>query len=295
MPWHTTNDLDRFHARAGAFLRTRPAENTLLLTTLDNVRVRGGRSYGDEAPTYGWWELPDGTVGGAYLHTPPYPVLVSAVPDQAIASLVDIVAAMRTFNAEQRLAESVAAHWLRQPGAQVEPGRRLRLYRLEGLTPPDRAAPGRARPAEPSDRPLLIAWYEMFGAELGEPGHDVATVVDERIGYGGLVLWQDGAATVSMAGRNRIQAGTVRIGPVFTPVEFRGRGYASAVTAEVSHRAQQLGAEVVLFTDPANPTSNAIYQRLGYRPIEDRAVLTLLTDASIVDGPTEPETAHSEH
>jgi hypothetical protein len=31
--------------------------------------------------------------------------------------------------------------------------------------------------------------------------------------------------------------------------------------------------DVVLFTDLANPTSNALYQRLGYRPVEDRAVV----------------------
>jgi predicted GNAT family acetyltransferase len=66
----------------------------------------------------------------------------------------------------------------------------------------------------------------------------------------------------------------VRIGPVYTPPEFRGAGYASAVTAELSLRALEAGAaEVLLYTDLDNPVSNSIYQRIGYRAVEDRVVL----------------------
>jgi predicted GNAT family acetyltransferase len=70
----------------------------------------------------------------------------------------------------------------------------------------------------------------------------------------------------------------LRIGPVYTPPEFRGSGYASAVTAAVSLRAREAGAEeVLLCTDLANPTSNSIYRRIGYRPVEDRVVLGFFT------------------
>ncbi|WP_323187335.1 GNAT family N-acetyltransferase [Streptomyces sp. NBC_00006] len=61
--------------------------------------------------------------------------------------------------------------------------------------------------------------------------------------------------------------------PVYTPPALRGRGYAAAVTAEVSRAARAEGAEeVLLFTDLSNPTSNALYQRLGYRPVREFAV-----------------------
>ena len=67
----------------------------------------------------------------------------------------------------------------------------------------------------------------------------------------------------------------VRVGPVYTPPGLRGRGYGGAATAAVSQAALGAGArEVVLYTDLANPTSNALYQRLGYRPVEDRVVLS---------------------
>ena len=67
--------------------------------------------------------------------------------------------------------------------------------------------------------------------------------------------------------------GMVRVDPVYTPAHLRGRGYAGAVTVEVSRAALAAGAtDVVLFTDPANPTSNALYQRIGYVPLTDWAV-----------------------
>ena len=73
--------------------------------------------------------------------------------------------------------------------------------------------------------------------------------------------------------------GMVRIGPVYTPPERRGRGYASAATAALSQRLLDAGAEeVLLYTDLANPVSNSIYQRIGYRPVEDRVVLAFSAD-----------------
>jgi predicted GNAT family acetyltransferase len=77
-----------------------------------------------------------------------------------------------------------------------------------------------------------------------------------------------------MAAITRQVAGMVRVGPVYTPPERRGRGYGTAATAAVSERALRAGAEeVLLYTDLANPVSNSIYQRIGYRPVEDRLVL----------------------
>src|SRR5262247_405011 len=98
MPWHTTADLSRFDGRDGSFLRARPAENTLLLTTMDHLRTQGRHAFGTDDPVYGWWESADATVCGAYLRTPPHPVIVSTVAEEAIDSLVDIVAAAGRFN-----------------------------------------------------------------------------------------------------------------------------------------------------------------------------------------------------
>ena len=65
-----------------------------------------------------------------------------------------------------------------------------------------------------------------------------------------------------------------RVAPVYTPPEHRANGYGSAVTAAVSQHVMNAGAtSVVLFTDLANPTSNSIYQKIGYRPVYDSTEL----------------------
>ena len=84
------------------------------------------------------------------------------------------------------------------------------------------------------------------------------------------MLWDDGGTPVSMAMLRAPSAGVSRIGPVFTPRDARGHGYGSAVTASASDRARRGGVDdVVLFADLANPTSNAIYQRIGFEPVSD--------------------------
>ncbi|MEZ5093819.1 GNAT family N-acetyltransferase [Nocardioides sp.] len=74
--------------------------------------------------------------------------------------------------------------------------------------------------------------------------------------------------------------GVSRVGPVFTPREHRGRGYAAAAVALVSARLLEQGVRVCLFTDQANPTSNALYERLGYRRVVDMAEYVVAGDAT---------------
>jgi predicted GNAT family acetyltransferase len=99
-------------------------------------------------------------------------------------------------------------------------------------------------------------------------------MVNDRIGFGGLVFWEHHGRPVSLAGRNRAAAGQARIGPVYTPPDLRGRGFGGAATVAITQAALADGAEgVVLFTDLANLASNTLYQRLGYRPVSDWTVL----------------------
>jgi predicted GNAT family acetyltransferase len=90
----------------------------------------------------------------------------------------------------------------------------------------------------------------------------------------GHILWEVDGRVVSYAAVGKPINGMSRVGPVYTPPEDRGHGYGSAVTAAVTQWALDAGAEnVVLFTDLANPVSNSIYQRIGYRPVYDSTEL----------------------
>ncbi|HEU4348387.1 MAG TPA: GNAT family N-acetyltransferase [Actinoplanes sp.] len=269
MGWHTTTSAEEFLAGAGEFLRSRPVENTILLTVATAVRDRGS-----DDPLFGWFTR-GGRVDGAFLHTPPYPLVVSAVPPGSLPALAETLAdrPLPEFNARPADADEFAAAWRARTGQRTKGCMRTRLFRLDELTPPA-PPPGRPRVAGPDDRALLIDWFDAFQADIGANHRGVEDLVDHELSYGGLTLWEVHGTPVAMAGVTVPAAGMVRVIAVYTPLEMRGHGYGGAVTAAVSQAALDAGAEdVVLFTDLANPTSNALYQRLGYRPVEDRHVM----------------------
>ena len=277
MPWFLSDSLPEYSATVGGLLARRPAQHTILLGAIATLRAAGTQAFGATAPLFGWWQEPDGEVSAAFLHTPPFPVALTSVPVPAAVALARALAARaRTVggvNADPGGADAFARAWHELTGDTVELHMRSRLFQLGGLRWPDPRPPGQARVAGPADRSLLIAWSEAFHREAQSGPEDVVSMVDDRLSYRGLSLWEDAGQPVSMAGLTRITAGQVRVGPVYTPPGLRGRGYAGAVTCVVSQAALDAGADrVLLFTDLANPTSNALYQRLGYEPLEDRAV-----------------------
>jgi GNAT superfamily N-acetyltransferase len=279
MAWTLSADVSRYLARAGEFLRSRPAEHSVLLTVTEAVRIGGPGTFGDDPPLFGWYTRDGGPVTAACVHTPPYPVALTAMPDLAAAALARTLADRRRpvagVGGPPGPARAFAGQWQRQTGQPAHVSRRERLYRLGELAPPDPAPPGRARAAAATDTALLLAWLAAFQSEADPAGGPVRrAMVDERISYGGLTVWEAGDGPVSLAGRTRAVAGQARIGPVYTPPAHRGHGYGGAVTIAVSQQALAAGvAEVLLYTDLANPTSNALYQRLGYQPVTDSVQL----------------------
>ncbi|MFD9258689.1 GNAT family N-acetyltransferase [Streptomyces sp. NPDC059538] len=274
MTWTFTTDLAAYVSAAGPAVAARPVSNTLMLTVTDSLLRRGSDAYGDDTPFFGWWTGPDGTVAGGLLCTPPYPVVLAVLPEEAVRALgaalatEPLLAAAHGFNALRPDAQTLAEAW----GRPTRVAEELRLYRLAGLVAPDPAPAGRARPATEADLPLLLEWITAFNAEAGVPSKASETFLRDRISYGGFLLWEHAGAPVSLAAFSRTIGSASRVGPVYTPPEHRGRGYAAGITHAASEAAYAAGAtEVLLFTDLANPTSNGIYLRLGYAPVEDRA------------------------
>ncbi|MFE5164880.1 GNAT family N-acetyltransferase [Streptomyces sp. NPDC056697] len=292
MAWTVTYDLDEFRAAAGDFLGARPARHTTLLTVVSSLVAGGSGRYGEQPPVYGWW-AGEGSVEGAFLCTPPYPPLLSPLPGEAARALARTLAAdgeqkITGVNAGCETAETFATAWTELTGARSDVEQHHRLYRLGTLTPPDPAPPGRPRTATAADRELLLTWYEGFTRETQALMDDVAAQVDDKLGHDGITLWELDGRPVACAGISRTVAGMARVSLVYTPSELRGRGYAGAATAAVSRAARAAGVqEILLFTDLDNPTSNALYQRLGYRPLEDHLVLSFTSAERTV-----PEQGH---
>ncbi len=127
-----------------------------------------------------------------------------------------------------------------------------------------------------ADLELVTDWWLAFSEELVETisRQQAAQAISNRYGVdplvGGLRLWEADNSPVSLAGYTGPTPNSIRIGPVYTPPEQRGHGYATAVVAGLSQELLDKGfAFVTLYTDLANPTSNHIYQDIGYLPVAD--------------------------
>ncbi|WP_149183395.1 GNAT family N-acetyltransferase [Streptomyces sp. TRM49041] len=279
MGWELSYDVGAFQRAAADCLEREPARCTALLTVAETVRVHGPRAYangGDSGrPRFGWWrEGPDGPVEAAFLQTPPQAPLLGPMPERAARELAvalrtdgaDLTGAKGVDGSAQVFADAWAGHGT---GTRWEVTHRLRLLRLAELTPPHPAPPGAARRATPDDVPLTAAWMREFHVDTGQdpgPGADFTDNIARRVANGVLYLWEADGRPVAMAAHSPVVAGQSRIGPVYTPPGRRGQGYGGAVTAAVTGAALAGDArQVLLFADAANRTTNALYERLGYR------------------------------
>jgi predicted GNAT family acetyltransferase len=266
MEWVVEDDLAAYGKRVLPWLQQDPVLNTVastvLVTRIDNTIVT-------RDPWLAWLADDAGEVAGLALRTPPYGLLVSVLPPEAVEPLVAIApAGLPSASGRADVVEAVAAAYATRTGGRAQVDKSLRLYRL--AEPPTCApVPGRLRVAGPADVDLGARWYTDFGADAGVTVSPEARSDTERIvAQGRLLLWEDGGRPVAMVGHSPTVAGVTRIGPVWTPPEHRRHGYATAATAEVA-RTLRASGEVVLYADNANPTSTGIYLRIGFRPVAE--------------------------
>lgn len=147
----------------------------------------------------------------------------------------------------------------------------MRIYGLAAVEPIALVA-GKLRLATAADRPLLLQWYRDFDLEAmptSSSMQEIDRTVDRGLQAQSIYLWEDGQPVSLVSGRKALPTAG-RIAPVYTPPEYRRRGYATAAVAALSQRLLDQGCErCFLFTDLANPTSNHIYQAIGYQPLCD--------------------------
>jgi GNAT superfamily N-acetyltransferase len=262
------DDAGSFLARAEPWLLEAEAENNLILAVAHRLLATAP---GESAPylaPYLAVLASGGAVQGCAFRTPPMKLGITRMPRSAIPLLVEDV--RRVYGAIPGVlgpvndAGAFAAAWSEHVGARTVEGMRQGIYRLERVRPPRAFPNGRLRPATPEDRELAVRWSLDFIEEVDVDHRDVETGVSERIAAETLWFWDDGEPRSMAAEGGRTPNGS-RIGWVFTPPEWRGRGYASACVAEASRRLLAAGRRFCfLYTDLANPTSNALYQRIGY-------------------------------
>ncbi len=269
-------DLAAFAARVNPYLFAHEAEHCLPIGIL-STRLAG---FQDDEPLYmGCVTEEDERIALVAIQTPPHNIVLSLPADgsdatAAIQALVsdarDACGTLPGVHAPSGLAEAFASAWRAFTGNSYRANLRERIYRLRQVQWP-RSTPGRLRHIEESDRGLLRIWLRDFMREALGQETPVEKMIDGRLRGkpSGMYLWEDGQP-VSIAGFGNPTPNGIRIGPVYTPPDLRGRGYASALVAQTSQRLLDEGRQFCfLFTDLANPISNHIYRAIGYEPVSD--------------------------
>ena len=267
-----------FLERAEPWLLTREDEHNLHLS-LAYARRQNGET--EEDSLFATVER-DGEVVGCVIRTPPHKLLVTTMPLDAVPSVVavadDMYDEIPAVLGPADVAEAVATAWVETRGGSWQAGMRQRIYRLDEVTRPT-AVGGHLRVAEPADLELAVEWAAGFARDAGhqfERPRDATVSIIER---GALHIWEDGEPVSMAAAQGRTPNG-IRVGYVYTPERFRGRGYASAAVAELSQRMLDSGLRFcVLYTDLSNPTSNVIYKRIGYREVVDVSDMDMVARA----------------
>ncbi|WP_319421105.1 GNAT family N-acetyltransferase [Pleurocapsa sp. FMAR1] len=215
-----------------------------------------------------------GLIKTTAIQTPPRKLMLAKSTDnKAVDSIAkDIASPNKSLPgviAPKSEAIIFARTWQSLTGQAFELAVAMKIHQLE-IVQPITSASGNLRLATQSDRNLLIKWGKAFEDEaLGdnEPRSDHQLWFNRHLKQKSLFVWQD-KVSVSMAAFGGATPNGIRINAVYTPPEYRGKGYATSCVAGVSQQLlNQDYKYCFLFTNLANPISNHIYRQIGYQPV----------------------------
>ena len=141
------------------------------------------------------------------------------------------------------------------------------IYRCEEVQMPEVSENLVFRRASEKDISKLGDWAERFHEEAvpHDPGYDGQELVRQKNKEGMFYVVEKLGQLVSLVGWSRNIGSSSSVNFVYTPKELRGNGYASYGVAMLTQKLLDEGCrETNLYTDMSNPTSNKIYQNVGY-------------------------------
>lgn len=262
-----TSDPAEFQATTFPFLERDPVLHTLIMS---NVAERAAGTYRDEPGPSCYVSVHDdaGEVTGVAMRTPGRPVYLGALREdlarEVADAYLDLIPDLAGVAGDRAAATGFAERWSERRGTSWTETVGTRLHKLGRLTP--LPAEGSPRPMTGEEVRLAADWVVVEFPELD--GAEVAWA-ERHLRDGTLWFWEVDGAPVSMVAHRLPVFGVSRVGPVYTPVEYRRNGYAGALTGHVSAKILAEGNQACLYTDLANPTSNKIYAQLGYTPVAD--------------------------
>ena len=277
--------IKEFYHAAYDFLMRHEAQN---LIPLGNIIIgeKGEDKSGWRDPA-NWFmaAVSDGAeVQLAAVMTPPHNITLYArenkIDESAVSFLINGIADVPVpgVTAKRDMALYFANTYCAVKSMKYETVMEQRIYELTEVSPGIPRV-GTMRLADESDMCFLPYWLEAFysaetyGKTTMNIPQDGAPYLD-KIKQKKIYVLEDGGKPVSIAGATRELQKVCGVAHVYTPPYFRNRGYATSCVARLSQMILDRGfTKCVLYTDLANPTSNGIYQKIGYRPICDSVML----------------------
>lgn len=247
------------------------AENNLLIGLAaqaagDSVREAGGSVFA---------RVMEGAAAVGAAMITPYNLILSRQPDAALDALAEHLASSAIsfpgVLGPDDMSEKFVGFWAKRTDASATLHQSQRIHECRAVVPVP-VASGSCRVPRENEVLTLAKWRVDFNVAVNAvvTDDDHATAVRRMMRRDALVVWEDGGAIVSCAATVRRTANGCVIAFVYTPPKHRGRGYATSCVAELTRRELAAGAEFCcLYTDLANPVSNAIYARIGYRRVCD--------------------------
>lgn len=285
MPIELLTSAEDFLSRTHS-LRAADAFRTNILGSVATTVADGSLTYDD----YLWWVATDdhGRVIGAAMRTAPHGMVLSPMPIEAITELARAVSThddgLPSVSGPVSVVENFIEQYRRTRSKGSVRESRIEeehlLYALRALDIP--TVEGEMTAAVPNDLDVIFEWYRNFGQDTGVFMPNPQGSIRAGMGRGSYRFWVVGGEKVSMAGHAPLvetPTGSIaRIGPVYTPRAHRRNGYAGALTAALSKELLAKGAKVMLYTDARNPTSNSIYQKIGFEMIDQNALFTFTVE-----------------
>jgi len=278
----SVKDPQAFQKRVLSFLLEKQAQNCLgigIIETLVNCP--------DVFQEYYLWLIEDnGAIKGVSWWTPPHPIGLSEMPEIAIETLLEEVLhlpqQLSSVIGPKPQADLFRDSYIKKTQRTLLSSMEQRIYQASKATLPFEVQ-GQMRVATSNDLELVSKWSYAFAKDcgLGLDEERIKSIATRSIQQGNRFLWEINGLASAMAGVSGPTPSGIRISSVYTPDNLRGRGYASAIVCGVTNRMISEGKRFCfLYTDLSNPTSNSIYQRLGYLPVCDSAHHSFKSPAS---------------
>jgi predicted GNAT family acetyltransferase len=236
--------------------------------------------YGSDDP---WFVVTEnlGKICATAMRTPPHRAILTHHSGDVESVAAELAQAIREIEpvisgvvGTKQIADAFTQKWLASSGQQVTDVMAQRIYQLTELIEPKWAG-GYFRQANLDDEEIILAWIKAFHEEAVGDIFSASHYerYRERILNGEIYLW-DNAGPTSMAMKTRPMQSSITIGGVYTPPEKRNHGYASSCVAALCRELLTEYRFCVLYTDLSNPTSNAIYKKMGFKEYCDSVQYT---------------------